>query len=180
MAGGSFVLNIFFVKMFFQNGADQLIQTALCHKFITCLFARKRTGQPVDDRPDMRTDFGQQCVDDDLVIRDVLYGPGTGMVVFHEDLEVEYNTVIDTGVIFWVSAVERTVCDKDHVSLMIGIGVIVKRKMKSAGENVYDLIMAVPVIRHIIPGTVGHLMIESDREIKGSLLSLFIIIQIFH
>lgn len=180
MPGGSFVLNVFFIKVFFQNGADQLVKAALCHKFITCLFTGKRAGKPVDNRQNIGACFGQQRIYDDLVVCDLLYGPGACVVVFHEDLEVEDDAVIDAGMVFWGPAVERAVCDKDYVPFVIGSGVIVEGKMEGSGENVNDLVMSVPVIRHIIPGAVGHLMIESDWKIKGSLLSLFIIIQIFH
>ncbi len=102
------------------------------------------------------------------------------MIVLHEYLEVKNNTVINAGIIVWAAAVQHSVSDKDNVSRMVASGIAVKSKMKSAGYNPKDFIVMVPVIGHVIPGTVIVFVIKSNRKIKSPLLPMLSVIKIFH
>lgn len=171
---------IFFVEMFRQNRANHLIQKTLCHKFITCPFPGKSVDQIVHDRQNRRTVFGEQGMYDDFVLHDIVDVFGTGMVVLHQNLKIEDDAVIDAGVVMRTSAMKRAVRDKDDLAFPVISCLIVQGQLKGSGYNTDDFIMMVPVIRHIIPGTVRSLVIKSDREVKGSLFPLFFVVKIFH
>ena len=53
------------------------------------------------------------------------------MIVFHEDLEVKHNAVIYT--VYWCAAVQDAVRDKNNISCVIGLRLIIDRQMKAAG-----------------------------------------------
>ncbi len=52
--------------------------------------------------------------------------------------------------------------------------------MKITGNYADDLEMIVPVVGHIISGTVGHFVIEGYGKVEGALIPFFLVIQIFH
>lgn len=174
------IFDVFLIKMFLQNRTDELIQTALCHEFVPGPPTRKGKAEIFDDGPDCRTGLGKKRMYGDLVVHNIVDMFGTYMIILHENLKVKNDTVVDTGLILRVAAVQRAVCNKDNVALMAGADIVVQRHMKIAGQNTDDFVMAMPVVRHIITRTVGDLMIESDGEVEGSLLSMFLVIKIFH
>lgn len=102
------------------------------------------------------------------------------MIILHQDLKVKNNTVVDAGLILRITAVQRAVCNEDNVALLAGADIVVQGHVKFAGKNADDLVMTMPVIGHIIAWAVRRLVVKSDGEIEGALLSLFFIIKIFH
>lgn len=124
--------------------------------------------------------LGKQIVDGDLVIHDVMNVFGTRVVILQQNLEIKNDAVIDAGVVVRVSAVQRAVRDENDVAFPVDAGIIVQGQMKGAGDNSDDFVMSVPVIRHIVTGAVRHFMIKSNRKVKSPLLSLLLIIKIFH
>ncbi len=174
------VFDIFFIKVFFQNCADELIQAALCHKFITGPPAGQGEAEIVHDGPDSRTDLGKKRVYGNFVVHDVVDMFGARVVILHQNLKVKNNTVVDAGLVLRVAAVQRAVRNENNVAFVTGADIIVQGHMKMAGENTDDLVMTVPVIGHVIARAMGRLVIKSDREIEGALLPLLFIIKIFH
>ena len=102
------------------------------------------------------------------------------MIVFHENLKVKNNAVINAGIIVRAAAVEHSVCDKDNVSRLIASGIAVEGKVKIAGYNPEDFIVVMPVIGHVISGAVTIFVVESNREIKSSLFPVLSVIKILH
>lgn len=180
MPRGFRILYIFFVKMFFQNRADQLKQTALRHKFISGLPAGKGKTEIVHDRPDGRAQLGKKRAYRDLVVHDIVYIFGTRMIILHQDLKVKNNTVVDAGLILRITTVQRAIRNEDNVALVAGSDIVVQGHVKFAGKNADDLVMTMPVIGHIIAWAVRSLVVKSNGKIEGALLSLFFIIKIFH
>lgn len=174
------VFDVFFIKVLFQNRADQLIQAALCHKFITGLSAGQGEAEVVHDGPDGRAGLGKKCVDGNFMIHDIADMFGTCVIILQQDLKVKNNAVVDAGLILRVAAMQRAVRNKNNIALVAGADIVVQGHMKIAGQNTDDLVMAVPVIGHIIARAVRRLMVKGDGKIEGALLSLFLIIKIFH
>lgn len=174
------ILYIFFIKMLFQNCADELIQAALRHKFITGPPAGQGEAEIVHDGPDCRADLGKKCMYGDLVVHDIVDMFGACMVILHQNLKVKNNAVIDAGLVLRVAAMQRAVRNENNVAFVAGADIIVQGHMKIAGENADDLVVTVPVIWHVIARAMGRLVIKGDREIEGALLPLLFIIKIFH
>lgn len=168
------------IKMFFQNGAKQLVEVSLCHEFIAGFSAGKGIGKIVHNGQNGSAVPGKQRIYDDFMIHDIVYGFRTNMIIFYKNLKVENNTFINTGIVFRDSAVKHSVCDKEHISAVITSGVAVECEMKRAGQDAENFIVMMPVISHMISGTMKVLMIKCNGEIEGSLLSVFFVIEIFH
>lgn len=166
--------------MIFQNRADELIQAALRHKFITGPTSGQGEAEIVHDGPDCRAGLGKKCVYGDLVVHDIVDMFGACVVILHQNLKVKNNTVVGAGLVLRVAAVQRAVHNENNVAFVTGADIIVQGHMKITGENADDLIVTVPVIGHVIARAVGRLVIKSDREIEGALLPLLFIIKIFH
>jgi hypothetical protein len=52
--------------------------------------------------------------------------------------------------------------------------------VKITGNDADYLEMIVPVVGHIISGTVGHFVIEGYGKVEGALIPFFLVIQVFH
>ena len=115
-----------------------------------------------------------------FVVHDVLYVFRTGMVVFYQNLQIENNAVIDAAMVLRAAAVECAVRNEDNVACMIGARIIVQRQMKVARDNADDFIVPVPVVRHVVSGTVRGFVIEGNRKVKRSLLPSLFVVKIFH
>ena len=103
------IFRIVFIKLLLQDNAEKLIQTALRHEFVACPPACKSRGQILNNGKNQRTVTGEKRLYDDSVIHNILYGFCAGVVVLHQDLKIENDTVIDTGVILRASAMKNAI-----------------------------------------------------------------------
>lgn len=177
---GFFVVYIFFVEMFLQNRSDQLIETALRDKLVTGLLAGERLRQIVYNGNDARTEAGKMVVDHDLVIHDIVDGLCAGVIIFHQNLQVKDNAVVNTAVILGIAAVEHAVRNENDIACMVDVRVVVQGKVKGAGQNMNNFIVRMPMVRHVVSGAVGHFMVKSDGEVEGALFPLLLVIEVFH
>ena len=102
----------------------------------------------------------------------------TGMVVLEQNSQVKYNTFIDTVV--GNTSMKHTSADKDDIVGMVYSGILFQIQMEGAGNNTNQLIVGMPMVRHMVAGAMRRLMVEGDGKVKGSLNFTFFIINIFH
>jgi len=70
--------------------------------------------------------------------------------------------------------------DKNNIASLTKHCRLFQFQLECTRDDTNNFILCMPVILHVIAWAVRCLVIKSNREIKGSLLRSFLIINIFH